>query len=64
MKRDPGKEIARHLIRLGKVIPVCSVKVRCVQLLMIIQRLWKVPTRGAKRRERRMVGKRIIHILM
>jgi hypothetical protein len=64
MKRATGKEIAEHVIRPAKVIPASRVKARCAQLLIIIHRLWKVLTRVEERRERRMVGKRMILVLM
>ena len=67
MKRVTGKEIAKHIIRPTKVIPASRVKATCDQLLSIINRLWKVLKRvkeREKRRERRLVGKRIILVLM
>jgi hypothetical protein len=47
--------------------PASRVKARCEQLLIIIHPLWKVLKRveeRVKRRERRMVGKRMILVLM
>jgi hypothetical protein len=64
MKRATGKKIAEHVITPAKVIPPRHVKARCEQLLIIIHRLWKVLTRVEERRERRMVGKRMILVLM
>jgi len=64
IKRATGKEIAKHIIRPVKVIPTSRVKATCVQLLIIIYRFWKVQKRVEERRERRMVGKRMILILM
>jgi len=64
MNRASGKVIAEYRIRQAKVIPASRVKARCVQLLIIIHRLWKVLTRVEERRERRIVGKRMILVLM
>ena len=67
MMRATGKDIAEHVIRLMKVIRASPVKARCEQLLIIIHRLWKVLKRveeREKRRERRMVGTRMILVLM
>jgi hypothetical protein len=57
-------EIAEHVIRPAKVIPASRVKARCAQMLIIIHRLWKVLTRVEETRERRMVGERMILVLM
>jgi len=65
--RATGKEIAEHVIRPTKVIRASRINARCEQLLIIIHRLWKVLKRveeGEKRRERRMVGMRMILVLM
>ena len=65
--RVTGKEIAEYVIRLTKVIPTSHVMARYEQLLIIIHRLWNVLKRveeREKRRERRMVGKKIILVLM
>ena len=64
IKRAPGKDIAQHAIRAAKVIPVGRVMARCVQLLIITPRLWKVLRRVEERMERRMVGKKMILVLM
>jgi len=64
MKRATGKEIANHVIRPAKAIAAGHVKARCVQLLIIIHRLWNVLKRVGERRESRMVGKRMILVLM
>ena len=64
MKRATGKEIAEHIIRPAKEIPASRVKARCAQLLIVVHTLWKVLTRVEERRERRMVGKRMILVLM
>jgi len=58
------KEIAKNVIRPTKVIPASRVKARCAQLLLLIHRLWKVLKRVEERRERSMVGKRMILVLM
>ena len=62
-----GKEIAEHVFRPTKVIPASHDKARHEQLLIIIHRLWKVLKRveeREKRRQRRIVGKRMILVLM
>jgi len=67
MKRATGKEIAEHVIGPTKVICASHVKARCQQLLIIIHRLCKVLNRVEERemsRERRMVGTRMILVLM
>jgi hypothetical protein len=64
MERGTGKEIAEHVIRPANVIPTSRVKARCTQLLIIIHKLWKVLTRVEESRETRMVGKRMILVLM
>jgi len=67
MMRVTGKEIAEHRIRPRKVIPAHCVKASCEHLVIIIYRLWKVLKRvdkREKRRERRMVGKRMILVSM
>jgi len=67
MMRATEKEIAEYLITPTKVIPVSCVKARSEQLIFILHRLWKVLKRveeREKRRERRMVGKRMIVVLM
>jgi len=67
MMRATGKEIAEHIIRPTKVILASHVLARRDQLLIIIHRLWKVLKRveeREKRRERRMVGTRMILVLM
>jgi len=64
LKRATVQEIAEHVLRPEKIIPVGCVKARCAQLLINIHRLWKVLKRVEERRERRMVGKRMILVLM
>jgi len=67
MMRATGIEIAEHVIRPTKVIRASHVKARCEQLLIIIQRDWKVLKRvkqREKRMQRRMVGTRMILVLM
>ena len=59
-----GKKIAKHVIRPAKVIPTNHVKSRYVQLPIIIHKVWKVLKRVEETRQRRMVGKRIILVLM
>jgi hypothetical protein len=56
-------EIAEHVIQPAKVIPSSHVKARCVQLLVIIHRLSKVLEMVDERRNRRMLGKRMILVL-
>jgi len=50
-------EIAEHILRQAKVIPATRVM---AQLVIIIHRHWKVLMRVEERRERWMVGKRMI----
>jgi len=67
MMRATGKVIAKHIIRLTKVIPASRVQARREQLPIIIHRLWKILKRveeREKRMKRRMVGKRMILVLM
>jgi len=67
MMRATGKEIAEHVIRPTKVIRTSRVKARREQLPIILHRLWKVlkwVEEREKRRERRMVGTRMILVLM
>jgi len=67
MMRATGKEVAEQVIRPTKVLRATHVKARREQLLIIIHRLWKVLRRveeREKRRERRMVGTRMILELM
>jgi hypothetical protein len=67
MFRAAGKEIPEHGIRPTKVISTSHVKARHEQLQIIIHRLCKVQKRveeSEKRRERRMVSKRMILVLM
>ena len=62
-----GKEIAEHVIRPTDVIPASHVNARHEQLVISIHRLWKVKNKVEemeKRRERRIIGKRIILALM
>jgi hypothetical protein len=60
MKPAAGKEIAEPVIQPAKVIPTCCLKARCAQLLSVIHRLWMVLRTVEERRERRMVGKRML----
>ena len=67
MMRATGKEMAEHVFRLTMVIRAGRVMAGREQLLSIIHRLWKVLKRvegREKRRERRMVGMRMILVLM
>jgi len=59
-----GKVITEHRIRPAKVISASPDKSRCTQLVIIIHRLWKTLKRLEESRERRMVGKRMILVLM
>jgi len=52
-------EIIEQAFRPVKRISTSHVKVRCVQLQIIIHRLWQVLKRVE---ERRKVGKRMIHV--
>jgi hypothetical protein len=51
-------------MRLAKVIPASRVQAWCTQLVIITHRLWKTLKRVAERRQRRMVGKIVIYVLM
>jgi len=64
MMRASWKKIAEYVIRLVKVIPASRVKARCAQPLIIIHRLWKLLRMVGLRRERRMVGKRMMVIIL
>ena len=64
MKSATAHEIVEHAIRPAKVIAASRVKDRCAQLQIIIHRLWQVLKKVEERRERRMVGKRIMLELM
>jgi hypothetical protein len=64
INRATDMEIAEHIIGPPKVIATNRVKARCTQLPTIIYRLWKVLNMVERRRERRMVGKRMILVLM
>jgi hypothetical protein len=64
IKQSPGKEITTDLVRPVKVITLSGVNVGCVQILIIIQRFWKVLKWVEQWRERRIVGKEMIHGLM
>jgi len=64
IKQAPGKEIANIFIRLAKVIPASSLQARCAQQLIMIYRRWKVLMRVEERRERSMVAKTMILVLM
>jgi hypothetical protein len=59
-----GKKIAKHQIRLAKVIPGSGIGTSCAQLLIIINGDSNDPKMVEERRERRMVGKRLIVVLM
>jgi hypothetical protein len=50
-------EITKHGITPVKVIPACHVKARCMQLVIIIHRLWMVLKSLEERMERWIVGK-------
>jgi len=66
MKRATGKEIAEQVIRPTKVIPLAVLRLD-VRNCSSLYRLWKVLKRveeREKRRERRMVGMRMILVLM
>jgi len=64
MKRATEMEIAVHVIRPANVIPTRQVKPRVAQLLIIIYRLWTIQKMVEERRERRMVGQRMMLVLM
>jgi len=58
------KEIVEYVIRLAKICPTSGAKARYAQLLIIIYRLWKVWKTVEVRRERRMVAKRMVLVLL
>jgi len=65
MKQAMGRDIAEHVIRPPKVMPASSIKARCGQQRIIIDRLWNVLKRVVEEmNERKMVGKRMILVLM
>jgi len=64
IKRATQMEIAEHLIGPTKVIPGSRIKARCPQMLTVIHRLWTILMSVEVRRERRMVGKRMVLELM
>jgi len=64
LTRATEQQIAKYVIRPSMVIPASCVKARCVQLLIITHRVWKVLKMVNERRERSMVGRRIILVLM
>ena len=67
MMRATGKGIAERVIRPTKVICTSRVKASHEQLLIIIHGVWKVLNRVEemeKRRERRIVGMRMILVLI
>jgi len=64
IERATGQKIVEHRIKPTKVIPTSCVKSRCAQLLMIMHRHWKVLKRAEERRQRGMVGNRMILVLM
>jgi hypothetical protein len=64
IKRATEKDIAKDVIRPRTFIPGSRVMARCVQLLIIINGHWKVLKRVEERWEWRMVGRRMIVVLM
>jgi len=64
MSEDMEKKNAEYIVRLAKEIPASFVLARYAQLLSIILRLWKIPKRMNKWRERRIVGKNWVVVLM
>ena len=63
MMRAAGKEIAEYVIKPAKVIPASRVQARREQLLCILERHWKVLKWLEEMRDRKKMGKRIIHVL-
>ena len=53
-------ENTEHVIRPTNVLPACRVNATCVQLVTIIHWFWKVLKRVEERKERRLVGNRMI----
>jgi len=64
IQRAAAKEIAHCVIRLAKLIPASHVKAESVQLLIIIHKLWMILKRVEVRRERRMEGNRMMHVII
>jgi len=64
MERATETQIAQHLIRPAKAIPASRIQSSLAQLLIIMHTLWKVLKRVEERWEMRMVGKRLILVLL
>jgi len=64
IRKVTEKEIGEHVIRPTTVIAASCVKARCARLIPIIHTLWKVLKGVEERRERRIVGKKMILVLM
>jgi hypothetical protein len=62
--RATGNDIPENVIRPKNVIPASHGKASRAQVLTVIHSLWKVLKRVEVSRERRMVGKRMILVLM
>jgi len=60
MRRATAREIADRVIKSVKVLLASRIQVRCAPIIIIIHRLLNVLKRVEERRERRMVGKRMI----
>jgi hypothetical protein len=58
------KGIIEHIHSPAKLIAASRIEAGYTQLLIIIHRLWMVLKRVKERRDRRMVGKRMILVLM
>jgi hypothetical protein len=64
IERAAGKKLVEHGIEPTMVTPTSHVKARCTPLLIIMHRLWKALKRVQERRQREMVGKRMILVLI
>jgi len=64
LKKPQVNQLAECRIRPANLMPTRHVKAGCVQLLIIMHKLWKLLKRVEERMERWIFGKRMILILM
>jgi hypothetical protein len=64
LKAATGKNILEDIIRPAKVIPASLIPARYARLLISVLRLWRDPMNMKEWWMRRLVGKRLIVILM
>jgi len=60
----PGMEIAKHIFKAVKVFSASCVKASWLLVLISIHRLLKLLKRVEERREKMIVGKRMILVMM